>query len=136
MATDTAFRSTVQRELRRSREASHACSRLQCARSIDKRGSMRARAARSDSAAAAGAYVATVLSIGQGLPHATVRRVCARLTVLAVCVAPAAARAGGFTAARFGGEQGTEADVLPSALDNHPGAIGLLDGQHLMLEVG
>ena len=57
-----------------------------------------------------------------------------RLAVLAVGLSPAAAHAGGFATARFGGEHGTAADVRPSALYYNPGAIGLLDGQQLMLD--
>jgi long-chain fatty acid transport protein len=56
--------------------------------------------------------------------------------MLALCLTPAAAHAGGFASARFGGEHGMAADTLPSALYYNPGAIGLLDGQHLMIEAG
>lgn len=56
------------------------------------------------------------------------------LAVLALCLAASSAHAGGFSSARFGGEHATAADALPSALYYNPGAIGFLDGQHLMLD--
>lgn len=71
---------------------------------------------------------------GPGARRAIVVRGCLRLAALVVCLSPAAARAGGFATARFGGEHGTAADVLPTALYYNPGAIGLLDGHHLMID--
>lgn len=44
------------------------------------------------------------------------------------------AAASGFASARFGGEHATAADAQPTALYYNPGAIGLLDGQQLMVE--
>jgi long-chain fatty acid transport protein len=64
----------------------------------------------------------------------SVVRLSARLIVLCVCSAPLGAQAGGFASARFGGEHGTAADTLPSAIYYNPGAIGLLDGQQLMFD--
>jgi long-chain fatty acid transport protein len=57
------------------------------------------------------------------------------LAALAHCAWPVVAHAGGFASARFGGEHATAADVAPSALYYNPGAIGLLDGQQLMIDV-
>jgi long-chain fatty acid transport protein len=57
-----------------------------------------------------------------------------RLAVLVAALSPGVAKAGGFATARFGGEHSTAADLLPSAIYYNPGAIGLLDGQHLMID--
>jgi long-chain fatty acid transport protein len=58
----------------------------------------------------------------------------ALVIALGVCLSPAVARAGGFATARFGGEFGTVAYALPTAIYYNPAGIGLLDGQHLMID--
>jgi long-chain fatty acid transport protein len=44
------------------------------------------------------------------------------------------AEASGFATARFGGEHSTAADATPASIYYNPAGIGLLDGQHLLLD--
>jgi long-chain fatty acid transport protein len=56
------------------------------------------------------------------------------LLVVALCGVPRTALAGGYGAARFGGEHGTVVDTNPSAVYYNPGAVGFDGGHELMVD--